>query len=64
MSAVRRARIDHVDIESSLHAPAALPINPERAMGISELPEIVTLATTHGLTTCDARARRLVSSIA
>jgi predicted nucleic acid-binding protein len=54
ISALRRARIDDAVIASSLRALATLPINPDRAMGASELSAIVAIASQHGLTTYDA----------
>ena len=54
ISALRRARIDDAVVASSLRALATLPINPDRAMGASELSAIVAIASQHGLTTYDA----------
>jgi predicted nucleic acid-binding protein len=54
LAALRRARIEDAVVASWLRALAALPINPDRAFGASELSEIVAIATQHGLTTYDA----------
>jgi predicted nucleic acid-binding protein len=65
LSALRRARIEVADVDSSLQSLATLPIHADRAIGPSEVSEIVSLAAKHGLTTYDAcylelaRRRRL-----
>ena len=54
VTALRRSRIESVDVGASLEALATLPIYAEQAIGAPQLAEIVALALRHGLTAYDA----------